>query len=232
MAIKDNFLKEVKIGDRVELGINGFKPMAGLIVSLDLDTVRLRMNNDKERVISLDSISIYGVNKDESDPIVTDPIQSFEEEKMLPKEPTSPVSETEKNPSKGPDDFFSELKYRGDTFFKNMSSPIVRNYMDVAKSEKSSILLSIANSLDYGIKHDHENSPADYKIQENITKLKRLIKNDHNKAATSMLGALYYECKSDRLALETYRDSDDNESAFAIAENIQQIIWNCLPVVI
>lgn len=64
MAMKDNFLKEVKIGDKVELMI-GSKEMEGLVVALDLDTVRIRRDNGKEPVLSLDSISYYEVGEDE-----------------------------------------------------------------------------------------------------------------------------------------------------------------------
>lgn len=58
MAIKDTFLREVKIGDRVELMI-GAKETEGLVVALDLDTVRIRKNKGKELALLLDSISYY-----------------------------------------------------------------------------------------------------------------------------------------------------------------------------
>ncbi|MBR3242639.1 MAG: hypothetical protein IKF90_08085, partial [Parasporobacterium sp.] len=58
MAIKDTFLREVKIGDRVELMI-GAKETEGLVVALDLDTVRIRKNKGNELVLLLDSISYY-----------------------------------------------------------------------------------------------------------------------------------------------------------------------------
>lgn len=67
MAIKDNFLREVKIGDRVELMI-GSKEMEGLVVALDLDTVRIRRDNGKEPVLSLNSILYYEVSEDEPEP--------------------------------------------------------------------------------------------------------------------------------------------------------------------
>lgn len=66
MAMKDNFLKEIKIGDRVELMI-GSKEMEGLVVALDLDTVRIRRNNGKKPVLSLDSITYYEVSEDMSE---------------------------------------------------------------------------------------------------------------------------------------------------------------------
>ena len=66
MAMKDNFLREVKIGDRVELMI-GSKEMKGFVVALDLDTVRIRRENGKEPVLSIDSISYYELSDDETD---------------------------------------------------------------------------------------------------------------------------------------------------------------------
>ncbi|RGH90925.1 ATP-binding protein [Ruminococcus sp. AM27-11LB] len=66
MAMKDNFLKEVKIGDSIEIMI-GSKELEGFVVALDLDTVRIRRENGKEPVLSLDSISYYEVREDERD---------------------------------------------------------------------------------------------------------------------------------------------------------------------
>ena len=230
MAMKDNFLREVKIGNRVELMI-GPKEMEGIVVALDLDTVRIRRDNGKEPVLSLDSISYYELSEDEPEPqtiteAITTVIKEVVQEEKRPekKVESSEPQKLEVQKTKNNQDVFSLLESRGDTFFQNANSPVVRNYMDVAKSEKSQLsgeFLSIANSLDYAIKQNHEISPADYKIQENVKKLNRIIKADkRNKVAASMLGALYYQCKSDRLALETYKEGDDNESAFAIAEDI------------
>lgn len=230
MAMKDSFLREVKIGDRVELMI-GSKEIKGFIIALDLDTVRIRRDNGKEPVLSLDSISYYEVNEEELESesltkVITDTIKEEADEvkKSVEYSVQSGSKNGEKEQQLAEKDFFYLLKLRGDIYFEDISTPIVRDYMDVAKAEKSQIsgeLRSIANSLDYAIKQNHEISPADYKIQENVKKLNRLIKADkQNKAAASMLGALYYQCKSDRLSLETYKDGDDNESAFAIAENI------------
>ena len=56
MSMKDNFLKEVKIGDRVELMI-ATKPLGGFVVDLDEDTVRIRKDNGNEPVLKIDSIS-------------------------------------------------------------------------------------------------------------------------------------------------------------------------------
>ena len=97
MAIKDNFLREVKIGDRVELMI-GSKEMEGVIVALDLDTVRLRRDNGKEPVLSLDSISYYEVNEDESEigflsEVIKEPIKGIiQEDKKTVKKPVPSVS--------------------------------------------------------------------------------------------------------------------------------------------
>ena len=64
MTIKDNFLRDVKIGDRVDIMI-GSKEMEGIVVALDLGTVRIRKDNGKEPVLSLDSVSYYELSQGE-----------------------------------------------------------------------------------------------------------------------------------------------------------------------
>ena len=189
----------------------------------------IRRDNSKDSAVTLDSISYNELRKEELNPkkeAVTIAVkESASEERSYENNKNNPIIKQfkENHPSKNLD-VFDLLEERGDTFFQNFSLPVVRHYMDVAKSEKSQLsqeLLSIANSLDYAIMKNHEISPADYKIQENVKKLRRIIKaNKKSKVAANMLGVLYYQCKSDRLALETYKEGDDNESAFVIAENI------------
>lgn len=195
MVMKEHFLREVKIGDVVELMI-GSKEMTGQVIALDLETVRVRRENGKESVLSLDSITYYEVSE------VSESLQKEKDDKS-------------------PQDVFSILKERGNTFFENIIAPVIRSYMDVARSSGSDDLNAIANSLYYAMEKNHESSPADYKIQENIKKLKRLIPG--YKTAANMLGALYYHCKSDRLALDAYKQGDDNKSAFAVAQSINSV---------
>lgn len=58
MALKDNFLNEVKIGCFVTLMV-GPKEISGQIISLDLDTVKLKKADGKSATISLDMIAYY-----------------------------------------------------------------------------------------------------------------------------------------------------------------------------
>jgi len=241
MAMKDNFLKEVKIGTKVELMI-GSKEMEGIVVALDLETVKIRRDNGKEPVLSLDSLSYYEVDEheeetsvigqdlievvndgaennnslgveselDELNPVVSEQVPALNEK----------VSTNNKNII---DAVLSELGERGISFFESFEAPAVKSINDVAKMTDDSYLKNeinaISNSLDYAINKSHEISPADYKIQENIGKIKRLIKNyPRSKTPSNLLGAVYYRCKCDGLALVAYENGDDNESAFAIAE--------------
>ena len=231
MAMKDAFLSEVKIGNKVELMI-GSKEIEGIVVALDLDTVRIHKDDGKEPVISLEFVSYYEISESENASVPTFNSTTANKKELLEKERKTVEKEAIVNDKSEPKitsalSVFEELKKRGEAFFDNSNLPAVRDYMDVAKSDQSYIagdLISIANSLDYAIQKNHETSPVDYKIQENIRKLNRLIRVDpKNKSAASMLGALYYQCKSDRLALETYKDGDDNESAFTIAESIKSL---------
>ena len=231
MAMKENFLREVKIGDKVELMI-GSKEMSGQVIALDLDTVRIRRENGKEPVLSLDAITYFEASDDEDVSVSSD----MKKEKETNDEKTSQFLEELKKDSEinekiinsdvtkittmDSQNCFFILKERGDTFFENVSEPVIRDFMDVAKSSGSNDLIAVADSLNYAFKKEHELSPADYKIQENVKKLNRLINSNNSKIAANMLGALYFQCKSDRLALDTYKKGDDNESAFAIAQTI------------
>ena len=244
MAMKDNFLREVKIGDRVELMI-GPKEMTGTVVALDLETVRIRRENGKEPVLALDSISYYEVGDDDES---ADTQAEKELENISPKkaitvgelgeneeeirhsvstahyEEKKPVNAERVVKSSSIGNALDQLGERGKSFFEVIETPIVREVKDVAKMTNDATLKNeidaIANSLDYAINQAHEISPADYKIQENIGRIKRLIRNyPRSKTPNNLLGAVYYRCKCDGLALEAYENGDDNESAFVIAEN-------------
>lgn len=248
MAIKDNFLREVKIGDTVELMI-GSKEMTGIVVALDLDTVRIRRENGKEPVLSLDSISYYEVGEDEQNELTEmQPAEtSSQKEKQLDlsqvivdtikevigtdsltseKKPDSTIVESKEDRHIGSIDVvLEELKKRGTTFFDTIETPEVTEFKEVAKAcEEASLrneMMAIADSLEYAIKQVHEISPADYKIQENIGKIKRLIRNNpKSKAPSNLLGAVYYRCKCESLALDEYEKGDDYISGFAIAERL------------
>lgn len=238
MAMKDNFLREVKIGDKVELMI-GPKEMAGIVVALDLETVRIRRDNGKEPVLSLDSISYYEVGEDEEDvaPSIAQAVIDVVKEVTGKSEVSDSVVQTETKPVAtvgnvkktsgasydAADSVIAELIERGNSFFEHLDAPVVKGIKEVAKMTDDSALKNeinaISNSLDYAINQNHEISPADYKIQENIGKIKRLIRNyPRSKTPSNLLGAVYFRCKCDGLALEAYENGDDNESAFAIAE--------------
>lgn len=244
MAMKDNFLREVKIGDRVELMIST-KEMEGVIIALDLDTVRIRRDNGKEPVLSLDSITYYEVSDDESEnselsQTITEAVkeEAIAAEEIRLEKPVQEISVSkveEKTDAKTIDvvstekakdlidDAIQELNKRGNSLFEMIEMPVVRSVRDVAKMTENLSLRNeingISDSIDYAINQVHEASPADYKIQENIGKIKRLIRNyPRSKTPSSLLGAVYFRCKCETLALEAYENGDDNESAFAIAE--------------
>ena len=227
MAVKDRFLKEVKIGDRLILMI-GSKEMEGLVVALDLDTVRIRKENGKEPVVSLDSVSFYEISDEE---IEINPILSSTEEPKIEqnKEKTQPeqqqkvsnAQEANKENKETDTSVFAILSSSGDTYFDNISAPNVKGYAEVAYACKKQNLNAIANSLDYAFKQNHESSPADYTIHGNIRKLSRLINGvEKDRNAANMLGALYYQCKSDRLAIDAYKQGNDYVSAFIVAQSI------------
>lgn len=226
MAMKDNFLREVKIGDTVELMI-GPKEMTGIVVSLDLETVKIRKENGKEPVVALDSISYYEIG--EASVPVKEKAQSPAKEatKSVKKIAETKITKVVETKNENPvEKALKELSNRGDTFFEEQNLPVVKDYKDIAKTVDGSLkseVLAITNSVEYALKQAHEISPADYKIQENIGKIKRLTKNyPHSKAPQNLLGAVYFRCKCESLALEVYENGDDNESAFAVADSLHK----------
>lgn len=234
MAMKDNFLREVKIGDKIELMI-GNKEMVGIVVALDLETVRIKRDNGKEPVLALDSISYYEIGEDEDValPSITHAVRgvtgkseindSTIQTEIKSIHTTETIKKASGDSPNVVDSIITELTERGNSFFEHLDAPVVKSIKDVAKMTDDSALKNeisaISNSLDYAINQNHEISPADYKIQENIGKIKRLIKNyPRSKTPSNLLGAVYFRCKCDGLALEAYENGDDNESAFVIAE--------------
>lgn len=229
----------------------GPKEMTGIVVALDLDTVRIRRDNKKEPVLSLNSISYYEVGEEEASSSVVMTPASEPATMTLTQDITEDVKEaatsegvnTSNNGTKATtvvksmitaggnsnadnaiETALSQLNNRGNSFFSEMEIPVVRDYKDVAKTVEGSLkneILAIANSVEYAIKQAHEISPADYKLQENIGKIKKLIRNNpKSKAPQNLLGAVYFRCKCESLAIDIYSEGDDNESAFAVAESL------------
>jgi len=238
MSVKSNFLDEVKIGKRVELMI-GAKEITGIVVSVDMESVQIKRENSKTATVALDMISYYEFGEAE-EPAEMERGKSPEEAGQLLTGEADPRNDREEGAAEAEeaalfvpqnDSLLEKLAARGVTYFSEMSVPPVVGYREIAMKregkEGAAELLAVADSLDYAFVKLHETSPVDYKIQENITKLKRLMKltarKENAKAAANMLAALYVQCKCEKLALDIYRrESNDNVSAFAAAENIRQ----------
>lgn len=221
MSLKNKFLKEANIGAYVEL-IVGSKEVAGIIISLDMKTVCIKKEDGKQPTIALDSVSYY---------VISDLEEKNEESSkdISLKEDQENRSLNGNNLISKQKSFVKNFEERGNKYFYDICAPKVKSYRELWQNASIPLkeeLSSISNSLDYALGQAHEISPADYKIQENIKKLNRLIninKTTSDKAPANMLGALYYQCKSDRLSLDVYMEGDDDESAFAVAENIKSI---------
>ena len=240
MSIKSNFLDEVKIGKNVELMI-GAKEITGIVVSVDTESVKIKRESGNVSTISLDMISFYEFGEAgelaemERAKNLEDAGQLLQGEAVAGNErvDASAAAGEEASALFGPqnDTLLEKLAARGETYFSRMFAPIARVYREIAMEREghagAAELLAVADSLDYAILKLHETSPADYKIQENITKLKRLMRlsvyKENAKAAANMLAALYGQCKCENLALDVYKKKNgDNVSAFAVAESIRQ----------
>ena len=61
MGMKENFLKEVRIGTEIEMMFGKDKEITGTVVSLDLESVRIRRPDGSEANLSLEVIKYYEV---------------------------------------------------------------------------------------------------------------------------------------------------------------------------
>ncbi|MEX5285139.1 ATP-binding protein [Selenomonas sputigena] len=240
MSVKTNFLAEAKIGKTVEIMI-GTKEIRGTVVAVDLDSVQVQRENGQNATVALDMISFYEFgNPEESagmeqaqSPEGAEKPPTGEAEAAKDRVAVSAAAGEKARPQlvSANDSLLEKLAARGVKYFSKMSVPSVRGYREFAMEREGHVgaseLLAVADSLDYAMLKLHETSPADYKIQENITKLKRLMRlsarKENAKAAANMLAALYGQCKCEKLALDVYsKENGDNVSAFAVAESIRQ----------
>lgn len=240
MSIKSNFLDEVKIGKNVELMI-GAKEITGIVVSVDTESVKIKRESGNVSTVSLDMISFYEFGE-AGELAEMEMAKNLEEAgQLLQGEAVARNERVDASAAAGEeasalfgsqnDTLLEKLAARGETYFSRMFAPVARVYREIAMEREghagAAELLAVADSLDYAILKLHETSPADYKIQENITKLKRLMRlsvyKENAKAAANMLAALYGQCKCENLALDVYeKKNGDNVSAFAVAESIRQ----------
>ena len=208
MAIADKFLTEAEIGVLVSVMV-GSKEIVGSITSLDDTTVQIRKDDGNTPTISIESISYYEILKNNPN--------------------TENEIETKLQIDKRSSMVFTKLAERGDCFFIDVNVPSVKTYSDIATSSTTSNkehLKSINNSLNYAINQTHESNPGDYKIKENISKLRKIIRQPGFRTkieASNMLGALYYQLGSERSALTEYLNGDDYVSAFAVAHKINSL---------
>lgn len=62
MAIKDNFLREIKIGDSVKL-MADFHELTGIVISLDTETAHILTAAGTTYSVCLGTLSYYEINK-------------------------------------------------------------------------------------------------------------------------------------------------------------------------
>lgn len=62
MAMKDNFLSEIKIGDIIDI-VSDSQEISGLVKSFDSEMVCIRLETGAEQTVRLDSISYYEIDK-------------------------------------------------------------------------------------------------------------------------------------------------------------------------
>lgn len=219
MAIKENFLKEVKKGDLVELMI-GVKEMTGIVVDLDLDTVKIRRDNGKEPVFSLDAISYYEIDDLESESVLIakNTVKENEDDIKEIKETYSIVDRVKKI-----------INQKEDSPLSNPPMPCVTPYSNmcqlVEEQENFSALQAISNSLDYAFDKLHESSPDDLKIQENIRKIKTLNRKstgEMKKLINSFLASTYYRCGSESQAYSYAVDGNDSIVGFVLAKKLNE----------
>lgn len=204
--IGDKFLNEAKIGVDVEIVI-GPIAITGKIISLDTLSVKIQKSDGKISTVALESIGYYEFSEDTSD---TPNLFIQSQPKVI-----SAQLQSKK-------DVFSVLLENGDTFFSKINPPKPKTYMEAALGDHE--LIAVTKSLDYSVKVGKETSITNFKVDENIRKIKRKIKSEKNvEQLYNMLGAIYYSFKHDRLALDSYLNGNDDETAFAVAESINSV---------
>ncbi len=231
MSIKDNLLSEANIGMQINLMI-GSKEIFGKILSIDEDSIQIGKSDGQIPTVRLDCISYYE--------IINDGINNYEDFQEREGKSREFISTEIALKRSDESNNFSENLYKNDTenclidlnnffskdlFLSSNVKPEVLGYEEIAKSMNDTLLVntfrSIAESLNYAFTKCHEKSILGYKIQENIAKVKKISEKDVDcRLINDFLGAIYYKCKCDRMAVEAYAYGTDNVSGFAVAEQI------------
>lgn len=223
MSIASNFLDEIKIGNYVEV-IVGPKVIQGKVISLDADTVQILTEDQKRKTIALVAISYYEITDLETDNHAADTPKTVNNN-IIPTPKTEVCVKTEKLNELQASSIFKTLNERNDHFFKNITKPNIISFNELVSNTDDVLLknelLKISASIEYAFKQCHESSPSDYKISDNIAKLKRLKNSYQNSPVPyNCLGALYYECRCEGLSLDAYEKGSDFPSAFLISEKL------------
>ena len=232
MSLSANFLKDTKVGTLVEI-IVGPKEIQGTIISITEDVIKILTKDGKTKNLSLSGITYYEIldfdtpqdNSSKNENRKNSP-NTIKDEKDIPSNTENFYSsaQTEENI----DTILKKLKERNDHYFDNIKKPMIDTFKDIISKTQDVLLKNELNkisiSLDYAFKQCHESSPSDYKISENISKLKRLT-NSFPKLSyipNNCLAALYYQCKCESLSLEYYEKGDDFVAGFLISEKLNK----------
>lgn len=227
--MKDNFLKDVKIGNVVEL-IVGPKEVDGTVIALDMETVRIKKENDKEAVFLLEAITFYEVIEEN---VIFDAIENDKDNVIVNNNVCDDIV------SEDASKYASEKNVDTQKIIINENSLFYNpSYPEYDSCEEISTLINdgdlkkdvdaILDSINYAFNKLHETSPDDFKLQENIRKLKKRIsreidqnENSHDvKILKSILAEIYMRCGSESQAYAFAEEGFDNKIAFVLAERL------------
>lgn len=82
MTVKDIFLHEIKIGDTIDIMFDS-QEISGIVISINLEAVCIRLESGTEQIISLDSISYYEIDNETVQSAASKIVSSEDQKKIL-----------------------------------------------------------------------------------------------------------------------------------------------------
>ena len=149
MAIKDSFLQEIKIGDMTDI-ISNAQEISGMIISLDLENVRIKLESGIERTIPLESISYYEIEPE----IDVNPTSEKRRSLEVEAHSKSDEGETEKTPIESVGfcaRTYNSLHRSGNNYLEDLDGRSASDLLKIRNLGKKGVAEIIQKCEEYGI---------------------------------------------------------------------------------
>lgn len=191
MGIKNIFLKDVKIGNKIEI-IVGTKTIEGIIVGLDMETVRIRRDDAGIANIALDMMSYYEILDDcLKDDIVTSERTQYST--IVGDKKNCEIVEIKNDREKcviDIVDLFAGIKNTYDISYENL----YKTYCKLFDGELK-VLLNRTNDMVNYAKKIHEYSIMNDRVRRVITELCMVGKRTGSKYPYILIAGIYNDFK-------------------------------------